>query len=233
MSTRAEGKAAGAGTRQRLIEAAEQLFSEKGFDRVSVRDITERAKANVAAINYHFGSREDLVGQVLARYINPVNEERIARLDALEHRAGSKPIAVEELLDAFVRPFVTQVRKSELSERLFYKLMGRILGDQSPQLPDSVERGFETMLRRFRKAFGKALPGLEEEELVWRIHFTVGSMIHTMAHGETLFRFTEGASGQPSMENTMSRFIRFAAAGMRQDIEPVAPKPGPNQDLLF
>lgn len=233
MGARVAGESAGSATRRKLVEAAEELFSEKGFDRVSVRDVTERAGANVAAVNYHFGSREALVEQVMARYINPVNEERLARLDTLERRTGSKPVPLEELLDAFIRPFATQVRRSELSERLFYKLMGRIFGSQATKLPDSVERGFEEMLGRFRKAFAKALPDLEEEDLVWRIHFTVGAMIHTMAHGETLFRFTEGASGQPSMESTLSRFIHYAAAGMRQGIKAPEPPSGPSEEFLF
>lgn len=233
MSGRVAGKSAGSATRRKLIEAAEQLFSEKGFERVSVRDVTERAGANVAAVNYHFGSREALVEQVMARYINPVNEERLARLDVLERKTGSKAVPLEELLDAFIRPFATQVRRSELSERLFYKLMGRIFGAHASKLPESVERGFEEMLTRFRKAFAKALPELDQEELIWRIHFTVGAMIHTMAHGEALFRVSEGASGQPSMESTLSRFIRFAAAGMRHGIEAPQPKPGPSEEFLF
>ncbi len=229
-STKASG---GSATRRRLLEAAEALFSEEGFDRVSVRDITERGQANVAAVNYHFGSREGLVEQVMARYINPINEERVARLDKLERAAGSKAVPLEELLDAFVRPFATQVRRSELSERLFYKLMGRILADELVKLPESVERGFEVMLRRFRKAFGKALPGVDEQELLWRMHFTVGAMVHTMAHGEALYRFSEGASGQPSMESTLSRFIQYAAAGLRQGgVEPEA-KEGPQEEFLF
>src|SRR5690606_14469470 len=106
-------------TKQRLIDAAEALFADEGFDRVSVRDITTKAAANVAAVNYHFGSREGLVAVVMARYINPVNEERLARLEALERRAGNKALAVEEILEAFIRPFATQVRRSELSEKLF------------------------------------------------------------------------------------------------------------------
>jgi AcrR family transcriptional regulator len=208
----------GVATRQRLLEAAELLFSERGFEKVSVRDITERAGANVAAVNYHFGNREGLVGQVMARYINPVNEERIARLDALERMAGRKPVALEEILDAFVRPFATQVRRSELSERLFYKLMGRIFGDGQDQLPAPVMEGLGAMLDRFRKAFGKALADLPEEDLLWRIHFTMGAMVHMMSHGETLHRLSGGASGTPSMEQTLSRLIRYAAAGMREGL---------------
>ncbi|WP_193214407.1 TetR/AcrR family transcriptional regulator [Luteolibacter marinus] len=223
-------------TKQRLIEAAEALFADEGFDRVSVRDITTKASANVAAVNYHFGSREGLVAVVMARYINPVNEERLARLDAIEKRAAGKPVAVEELLEAFVRPFATQVRRSELSEKLFFKLMGRMFGQQGCDLPPVVESVFTTMLTRFHKAFGKALPGLATEDIWWRMHLMAGAMIHTMAHAESLQRFSGGDSGNPTLEQTLSRFIRFASAGMRQGLEEIQeePKPkGPQVEFPF
>jgi AcrR family transcriptional regulator len=223
-------------TKQRLIEAAEALFADEGFDRVSVRDITTKAAANVAAVNYHFGSREGLVAVVMARYINPVSEERLARLEALERRAAGKPLAVEEILDAFIRPFATQVRRSELSEKLFFKLMGRMFGQQGCELPPVVESLFVTMAGRFHKAFAKALPGLAAEEIWWRMHLMSGSMIHTMAHSEIVQRLSGGESGNPTVEQTLSRFIRFAAAGMRQGIEESAqePKPqGPQVEFPF
>jgi len=206
-------------TKQRLIEAAEALFADEGFDRVSVRDITTKASANVAAVNYHFGSREGLVAVVMARCINPVSEERLARLDALERRAGGKPLALEEILDAFIRPFATQVRRSELSEKLFFKLMGRMFGQQGCELPPVVESLFFTMVSRFNKAFTKALPGLSAEDIWWRMHLMSGAMIHTMAHSEIVQRMSGGDSGNPSVESTLSRFIRFSAAGMRQGVE--------------
>jgi AcrR family transcriptional regulator len=203
-------------TKQRLIEAAEMLFADEGFDRVSVRDITNKAGANVAAVNYHFGSREGLVAVVMARYINPVTEERIARLEALERRAAGKPLAIEEILEAFIRPFTTQVRRSELSEKLFFKLMGRMFGQQGCELPPLVENLFITMATRFHKAFAKALPGLPADEIWWRMHLMSGSMIHTMAHSDKVQRMSGGEAGNPTTEQTLSRFIRFAAAGMRQ-----------------
>lgn len=202
-------------TKQRIIEAAEELFADEGFDRVSVRDLTTKAGANVAAVNYHFGSREGLIAAVTTRYINPVNEERLARLDALERRAAGKPVAIEEILDAFIRPFATQVRRSELSEKIFFKLMGRMFG-HGCNLPPVVEQLFGTMLNRFHKSFTKALPGLAADDIWWRMHLMSGSMIHTMAHGEKLLRISAGDSGNPTLEQTLSRFIRFAAAGMRQ-----------------
>lgn len=205
-------------TKQRLIEAAEELFADEGFDRVSVRDITTKAGANVAAVNYHFGSREGLIAVVLTRYINPVNEERLARLEALERRAAGKPVAVEEILDAFIRPFATQVRRSELSEKIFFKLMGRMFG-HGCVMPPVVEQLFGNMLNRFHKAFSKSLPGLAADDTWWRMHLMSGAMIHTMAHGEKLLRLSGGDSGSPNMEQTLSRFIRFSAAGMRHGSE--------------
>ncbi|MCW1884780.1 TetR family transcriptional regulator [Luteolibacter flavescens] len=205
-------------TKQRLIEAAEELFADDGFDRVSVRDITTKAGANVAAVNYHFGSREGLIAVVLTRSINPVNEERLARLDTLERRAAGKPLPIEEILDAYIRPFATQVRRSELTEKIFFKLMGRMFG-HGCDMPPVVEQLFINMSSRFYKAFAKALPGLAPDDIWWRMHLMGGSMIHTMAHGEKLLRMSGGEAGTPTLEQTLSRFIRFAAAGMRQGSE--------------
>lgn len=225
----------GIATRQRLLDSAQQLFAEQGFDRISVRDITDRAGANVAAVNYHFRSREGLVEEVIERYINPINDERLERLEQLERRFGSKEAPLEEILDAFVRPFVTQVRRSEMTEQLFYRLMGRIFSEKGEEFPGTVEEGLRKMLRRFMKAFARALPGLSQEELAWRVHFTVGSMLHTMAHADTLHRLTEGASGEPTMEATLARFVRFSAAGLREGTsvpDEDAPK-GPQDEFLF
>jgi AcrR family transcriptional regulator len=210
----------GAVTRQKLLEAAETLFSEMGFDRVTVRDVTDKAGANVAAVNYHFGSREGLVEKVIERHIGPVNEERLARLDMLERKAGGKAVVLEEILEAFVRPFLTQLRRSELSEKVAFKLMGRMLGDQAGRMPPVVEAQFDEVAHRFRRAFGKALPHLDEDDLWWRTHFMVGGIIHAMVHGDLLHRLSRGAAGNPSTEQTLSRFIRFAAAGLRHGLMP-------------
>jgi hypothetical protein len=136
----------------------------------------------------------------------------------LERRAAGKAVAIEELLEAFVRPFATQVRRCELSEKLFFKLMGRMFG-HGCDMPPVVENLFVTMCNRFHKAYSKALPGLAADDIWWRMHLMAGSMIHTMAHAETLQRLSGGDSGNPNLEQTLSRFIRFTAAGMRQGSE--------------
>jgi AcrR family transcriptional regulator len=205
--------------KRRLLEAAEQLFADKGFDVVSVRDITQQAGANVAAVNYHFGSRDGLIAVVVTRYITPVNEERLARLEILEKKWPGKMIPLEEIIDAFVRPLAGAVRKSELSERLFCRLLGRIFSMQGEGLPESVESQMSHLSDRFGRALGRALPAVAVDDLAWRMHFVAGAMIHMLMNQGMLHRLTNGASGSPTMEAVIGRFIRFAAAGLRDGVE--------------
>jgi AcrR family transcriptional regulator len=204
------------GPKRNLVEAAEKLFAEKGFEAVSVRDITQLAKTNVAAVNYHFGSRDGLLEMVIARYANPVSEERLARLDVAERKWAGKLVPIEELMAALLRPLLGQVRKSGLSERSFYQLMGRIFAENGDGLADAIEQQLRQANERFLRAFGRVLPALGEQELAARIHFIHGSLIHLLTHQHLM---TSPAPGSPTMEASLSRLIRFAAAGLREGLE--------------
>jgi AcrR family transcriptional regulator len=220
------------GPKRKLLEAAEQLFSEKGFEVVSVRDITQLCKANVAAVNYHFGSREGLLNLVIARYAQPVNEERMARLETAERKWAGKSVPLEEIIDAYVRPVLGQVRKTELSERAFYKLLGRIFALRGDGLSESNEEGFRRVSERFGRAFGKALPMVLPEELGARIHFMSGAVIHLLTHQALLS--DSGEAIAPSMDASLSRLIRFAVAGLREGTEVEEPvKKGPQAMFDF
>jgi AcrR family transcriptional regulator len=222
------------GSKRKLLDSAEQLFADKGFEAVSVRDITGLAKTNVAAVNYHFGSREALLGMVMMRYMIPVTQERLARLETLERKWSGKSVPLEEIIEALVRPLITQVRKSELSERLFYKLIGRIFAQQGDQLSAPIEEQLRQVIDRFTRAFAKTLPTLIPEDLVWRMHFMAGGMIHMLTHQDVLNRLTGGSSGAPSMEAILSRFIRFVAAGLREGAATEGPvEEGPQATFDF
>lgn len=213
-------------TRARLMDAAERLLAEKGFDAVTIRDVTAAAEANVAAVNYHFRNRESLLDEVIVSYVRPINEERLARLDGLEKSRGGKPLALEEILEAWIRPFATQVRRSDLSEQIFGHLMARIFGTPGCGMPKVVEEDVGRCIARFLKAFQKALPNVEAEELVWRMRFVMGGLLHLLGgNDEDFHRLSGGQAGRPSLEQTLSRFLRFAAAGLRG--EETVTKTGP------
>lgn len=198
------------GPKLRLIEAAEKLFAEKGFEAVSVRDITKEAGANVAAVNYHFGSRDGLVIAVISRYLMPVNQERLTRLEKAE-KNGSQ---LREILAAYICPVVEQVAKSELSEKLYCQLLGRIFSEQSVALPGELEYQTRSVVERFTKVLNKVLKDFSVEELVWRLHFIVGALIHLLTHSNFLYRVAGPLAGSPSMETLIERFLDFAEASL-------------------
>lgn len=198
-------------TKSRILEATEQLLAEHGFESVSLRDITTAADVNVAAVNYHFGSKEKLFEEVQCRYINPVNEERLRILEQLTE--GGRTPDIRELLDAFLRPFLTMVTRSKMSEQLFYKLMGRFITGQRDELPEAMMPLLTEMLDAFRRAFSDASPNLSADLLLWRLHFTFGVMAHTLLHEDFLRKFTDGECGDPNFETKLQRMIDFCQAG--------------------
>ena len=192
------------GTKVRILDAAEKLFGMNGFDGTSLRDITSAADVNLAAINYHFQSKDSLIDAIVARRIEPVNKKRFELLEA----AGPNP-TVEQILTAFMAP-VMQVKVDAVAP-----LIGRILSN--PEL--FVERVFHRHLapvsQRFVEALSKALPELPPSEILWRLHFSVGVMTHTMLWGRIYPRITNGVCDISDREALVDRAVRFVAAGFR------------------
>ena len=201
-------------TRARILLSAEALFAERGFEVVSLREITGAAGVNVAAVNYHFGSKDKLVDAVVIRHLSPVNEERLRQLDKLEERYSQAPIPVEEILKAFLSPVLDHIASGEMSEDLFKKFMGRLIGERGYSLPDDACSLFALMAGRFAAAFQKAVPQLNEEAALWRMHFSFGVMAHTLTNGETLRQLSDGRSGNPSTKTLLGNIIDFCRAGI-------------------
>ena len=191
-------------TKVRILDAAERLFGMNGFDGTSLRDITSAAAVNLGAINYHFQSKDSLIDAIVARRIEPVNKKRFELLEA----AGPNP-TVEQILTAFMAP-VMQVKVDAV-----VPLIGRILSN--PEL--FVERVFHKHLapvsQRFVEALSKALPELPPSELLWRLHFSVGVLTHTMLWGRIFPKITNGVCDISDREALVDRAVRFVAAGFR------------------
>lgn len=199
------------GTKEALIEASVVLFAEKGFDVVSVRDITGAAGANVASVKYHFGSRENLIDAVVARLVTPVNEERIRRIDQLENSGAA--ISVRSLIEALFKPLLSQIKESPVSEQLFCKLMGRVVGERPYEFPAVIMDQFREIAERFIPGFMKAVPGLSREDALWKIHFSFGVLSSTLMHGDLLKQISESAIGDENLETTFTRIIDYCEGG--------------------
>src|SRR5579863_8623986 len=149
-------------TKDRILDSAERLFARDGFEATSLRAITAEANVNLAAVNYHFQSKEALVQAVIGRRMGPVNAQRVALLDAYEAAAGESPVPLERLLDAFLRPVVEMVG-SHAHE--FVPLIGRLYTEPGEFAVRLFRQQFEHLARRFVPALQRALPELPRVEL--------------------------------------------------------------------
>jgi AcrR family transcriptional regulator len=201
-------------TPERIMEAAFRLFAEGGFEAVSLREITAEADANIAAVNYHFGSKEGLIATVLERQVRPVSVERLERLNQLEGERGGREVSVGELMEAFLAPLLTRV--SAQPERLFLKFMGRMMTERGYDLPESVMPMFREVTERFAAALGRGLPGVGKAEIFWRLHFASGVMAHLLLQGEQLQRISAGHADDPTPAEKLRRAVAFCAAGFSQ-----------------
>ena len=140
------------GAKRTMLDAAERLVAVKGFDSVSIRDVTGAAKANVAAVNYHFGSREDLLALVMTHVLEPLCAERIAQLEA-----NGKQASVDQAVAAYVNALEPAAARIGMERSLFYRLAGRILSLPDEALPPEMKDTRREITQRFLVALGKDL----------------------------------------------------------------------------
>lgn len=173
-------------TKERILDVAEQIFAEKGYAATSMRTITSQAKVNLAAINYHFGSKVQLYRAVFRRRVEPMNRSRIEMLQSLERKAGDTPLALEDILQAFLEPALRASLDPKQGGTNFIKLLGRTHAEPGPDIHDFLPPMYDEVKKRYRAALAKALPDLSQEELSWRVHFVIGAMAFTLAGTDAL-----------------------------------------------
>jgi len=201
-------------TRDALLDAAERLFADVGIDGASLRSITTEARANLASVNYHFGSKEGLVRAVLSRRFRPITEKRLAALQHCESARGGHP-ELECVLRAFVAPVITMMAEDPDQGAHFIRFMGRVHTELNELTSAMLREEFGETLMRFEAALRRALPDLPVEQLYWRFHFAMGAMLHTISCGRMLDEYTQGLCTLDDPEDVTSRLVDFMAAGMR------------------
>ncbi len=204
-------------TKDRILDAAESLFADHGFAGTSLRTLTTEADVNLAAVNYHFGSKEALFQEVFARRVGPLNRARLELLDACENRSGNQPPSLEEILHAFLAPALRLSQDPAGGGAGFLRLMGRIYTEPG-EFWKPVIAQFEEVKNRFVTVFRRALPDLPPVELFWRMHFLVGAMCHTMVDTYRLEVISGGLCDPTDCDGTIDRLVTFAAAGLRAPV---------------
>jgi AcrR family transcriptional regulator len=196
-------------TKERILGAAETLFARHGFAGASLRQVTAAANVNLAAVNYHFGSKDNLIEEVFRRRLDELNVRRIAALNAA---LATETPKLEDVLAAFIRPAL-DLSLDEAGGHAFMRVLARAYAEHDERLRKFLSENYGHVLREFAAAFARLLPHLGKEELYWRLDFVTGALTHSMADFGPMKR-RGPVSEEAHRERAAGHLIRFAAAGL-------------------
>ncbi len=206
-------------TRERILDAAERLFMAHGYEGTSMRQITGEASVNLAAVNYHFGTKESLMQEVFRRRLDWLNEERMRVLGEMEIEAAGKPLKPSQIVDGF---FGTLLRLADDQERggvTFLRLLGRTLTEPSEFIRTFLAHEYAAVMERYKQALFKALPDVPKAEIVWRFHFMLGATSYAIAGTDALRLVTdwqiEEADAVDRIDRLVPRLMSFLLGGLR------------------
>ena len=201
-------------TKDRILDSAEMLFAEHGFAATSLRQITADASVNLAAVNYHFQSKDSLILAVLMRKLEPINRRRLELLDEVEAEAGDDLLSLEAVLGAFLLP-VVEAKAAGIQLCTFPRIMGRMYTEPGDWMTRVFPLVFAPVIARFQPAFQRALPGASTAEVGWGIHLSVGAMAHYLAGGALLRLISPGQADPADTGGALPRLVTYMAAGLR------------------
>ena len=210
-------------TRTRILDAAEELFMLHGFEGTSMRQLTTKAGVNLAAVNYHFGSKDALIEAVFRRRLDPMNSARIAALDELEK--SSRAPAPDAIIRAFIGQSLRMIEDSRSGGRNFIRLLGRSYTEPSKPIRVLIGQVYAPTMERYKAAFERALPQMPREELVWRMHFMFGTLAYTLAATDTV-QLIAGCKPEDRYDARLleERLAAFLAGGLNAPLKNVIRK---------
>lgn len=197
-------------TLDRILIAAECLFAENGYNGTTLRQITRKAKVNLAAVNYHHGDKESLYLEVIRRRIRPINESRLAGLAAAEEEAAGQPVPQVILFRLLAEPLFALFADPDARGQHMARLIGRCLVEPLPFLEKFLADEFEPVMGRFGQALRRHTPAIPPEDFLWRLSFVVGAMFHSLASLHRMKALTRGICRDNDHAAVLPRFVEFA-----------------------
>lgn len=205
-------------TRERILDAAEQLFMAHGYEGTSMRQITGGAGVNLAAVNYHFGSKEGLMQAVFRRRLDWLNEERMRVLNAMETAANGQALQASQIVDGFFGTLLRMAEDTQHGGITFLRLLGRTLTEPSKSILGFLAREYATVVDRYTQALFKALPDVPRAEIIWRFHFMLGASSYAIAGTDALGLISEdeaaSADAVGRLDLLVSRLMAFLLGGL-------------------
>ena len=200
-------------TKERILAAAEKLFSEQGLDGVSVREIAAAAKLDVAMINYHFGSKLGLYRAVFHRRIDQLTEQRLGGLDEVLARFQGRAPELRDVVHALIAPNILLRSNAELGGVPFARLIVREMTDPNERERGIISEMFDQTAYRYIEAIAVIFPGAPRAEIHWAYHFAIGTLVHAMASTGRLEYLSRGACQMSDPDVILGRLVPFVESG--------------------
>lgn len=200
-------------TAERILDAAEALFAEFGFDGTSTRLITGHAGANLAAVNYHFGGKEALFQQVFRRRLRQLNQARIEALERMEREAGGAPLKPSQILEGFFGPALGMAADTRGGGHVFMRLLGRTYTEPAQFIRTFMAEEYKEVMQRYLAALYRALPEVPRAEILWRLHFMMGAVSYALSGIDALALLTGQVDDDPAL--LQPRLTAFLLGGLR------------------
>ena len=199
-------------TRGAILAAAERLYADRGFGDVTLRDIVAAANVNLAAVNYHFGSKDELIAELFVTRSLALNRERLRELRAAEEK-GKERADVSEILRALIGPSLRGCLGPEHERSTAARFMIRASIESVPPIRRIRNREIDH-LRKFVAALSRTLPERSEVELYWGLHFALAMAQQTVRDSERLMKLSEGKCDLDDVDGVIDRVVAVAVLAL-------------------
>jgi AcrR family transcriptional regulator len=199
-------------TRSAILAAAERLYADRGFGDVTLRDIVAEANVNLAAVNYHFGSKDELIAELFVTRSIATNRERLRELKAAEEHGGGRA-PIDAILRALVGPTLRGCLGPENQRSTAARFMIRASIESVPPIRRIKNREIDH-LRKFAAAMRRALPERSDEEIYWGLHFALAMAHHTIRESERLTKLSDGKCDLDDVDAIIERVVNVAATAL-------------------
>jgi AcrR family transcriptional regulator len=200
-------------TRLSILNAAERCFAENGFDGVSLRTITERAGVDLALANYHFGTKDNLLQEVIARRVRIVHDDRVKALELARQQAGTQSPSVEAIVSAFLAPMFQRLGDGDAGWRHYASLISQL--DVLPKFTALASGVLDPTAVHFINALRLAMPKAPEASVYWGYMFMLGTMIQVISATGRIERLSRGLCRSDDVDAALSEMVPFVSAGLR------------------
>ena len=202
-------------TRSAILAAAERLYADRGFSEVTLRDIVAEANVNLAAVNYHFGSKDELIAELFVTRSLQLNRERLRELRAAEEKGGGVA-EISDILRALVGPTLQGCLGPDSQHSTAARFMIRVNIESVAAIRRIRNREIDH-LRKFIAAMRRTLPDCREVDLYWGLHFALAMAQQTVRDSERLTKLSEGKCDVDDVEGAIARVVKVAVMALTGD----------------